>query len=57
MWQGFKAVLDSEAPNLKCWASKRLVANLRAQVERGLAGAPDQPPGPPPSLPLAEAAD
>jgi hypothetical protein len=57
MWQGFEAVLDSEAPDLKCRASKKLIANLRDQVKKGLAGTADQPPGPPPSPKLAEAAD
>ncbi len=57
MWLAFKAVLNSEAPNPKRRSSKRLVAALRAQVDRGLASFLGRPPGQPPVLPLAEAAD
>ena len=55
MWQGFKAVLDLEAPKLQTAAVKGLVADLRTQVDRGLASAPDQRPGQPPAV--KEAAD
>jgi patatin-related protein len=56
MWRGFKAVLDTEEPSITRRASRAVLANLRRQVDRQLA-ASKVPPGQPPRLPLAEAAD
>ena len=54
MWRCFKAVLDTEEPDMKSREAKAVLTGLRIQVDAKLG---EQPPGHPPRMPLDEAAD